>query len=192
MAKDMARCASIPSAMARAARIGPPWATATMSRPRWSAVSRVTTEPTRDMTSRKLSPSGARLFVPHLSEQNGASTTRSIPGAYGGVPVEEETSFASVAILSTKELRALGAEVGVNAVGEDESDLLYAGKKLLAFGYKAHEIIYSGKTWDVRRIDADAANALMTTNEDRKLAGPVLFRGTQFLGPAARTGGLEG
>jgi mono/diheme cytochrome c family protein len=60
-----------------------------------------------------LSPSGSRLFVPHLSEQNGASTTRSIPGAYGGVPVEEETSFASVAIVATRGERALGGEVGL-------------------------------------------------------------------------------
>jgi mono/diheme cytochrome c family protein len=48
-----------------------------------------------------LSESGSRLFVPHLAEQNGASTTRALPGVYGGVPVEEETSFASVAVLST-------------------------------------------------------------------------------------------
>ena len=49
-----------------------------------------------------LSESGSRLFVPHVVEQNGSSTTRSIPGAYGGVPVEEETSFASVAVVSTR------------------------------------------------------------------------------------------
>jgi DNA-binding beta-propeller fold protein YncE len=55
-----------------------------------------------------LSASGSRLFVPHLAEQNGASTTRAIPGAYGGVPVEEETSFASVAVISTRGERAVG------------------------------------------------------------------------------------
>lgn len=55
-----------------------------------------------------LSDSGARLFVPHVIEQNGASTTRTIPGAYGGVPVEEETSLASVAVVRTKDERALG------------------------------------------------------------------------------------
>ncbi len=60
-----------------------------------------------------LSESGARLFVPHLAEQNGASTTRSIPGAYGGVPVEEETSFASVAIVATRGERAPGGEAGL-------------------------------------------------------------------------------
>src|SRR6185437_13912473 len=53
-------------------------------------------------------PSGGRLFVPHLTEQNGSSTTRSIPGAYGGVPVEEETSFASVAVVDTKGEHAIG------------------------------------------------------------------------------------
>jgi cytochrome c peroxidase len=56
-----------------------------------------------------LSPSGSRLFVPHVIEQNGADTTRSIPGAYGGVPVEEETSFASVAVFATDRGEVLGA-----------------------------------------------------------------------------------
>ena len=55
-----------------------------------------------------LSESGSRLFVPHLTEQNGASTTRAIPGAYGGVPVDEETSFASVAVVSTRGERPVG------------------------------------------------------------------------------------
>jgi mono/diheme cytochrome c family protein len=57
-----------------------------------------------------LSPSGSRLFVPHLTEQNGASTTRSLPGAYGGVPVEEETSFASVAVIATRDERPAGGD----------------------------------------------------------------------------------
>ena len=56
-----------------------------------------------------LSPSGARLFVPHTIEQNGADTTRSIPGAYGGVPVDEETSFASVAVFAPEHGTVLGA-----------------------------------------------------------------------------------
>ncbi len=56
-----------------------------------------------------LSPSGARLFVPHTIEQNGADTTRSIPSAYGGVPVEEETTFASVAVFATDRGEVLGA-----------------------------------------------------------------------------------
>lgn len=56
-----------------------------------------------------LSPTGSRLFVPHVIEQNGADTTRSVPGAYGGVPVEEETSFASVAVLATETGQVLGA-----------------------------------------------------------------------------------
>jgi len=62
-----------------------------------------------------ISESGARLFVPHVIEQNGASTTRSIPGAYGGVPVDEETSFASVAVVKTKDERALGDTTGAGA-----------------------------------------------------------------------------
>lgn len=56
-----------------------------------------------------LSPSGSRLFVPHTIEQNGADTTRSIPGAYGGVPVDEETSFASVAVFAPEHGTVLGA-----------------------------------------------------------------------------------
>jgi streptogramin lyase len=55
-----------------------------------------------------LSDDGARLFVPHLAEQNGADTARSIPGAYGGVPVEEETSVASVAVIAASSERLLG------------------------------------------------------------------------------------
>lgn len=62
-----------------------------------------------------LSESGAKLFVPHVIEQNGASTTRSIPGAYGGVPVEEETSLASVAVVKTSDERALGDVRGAGA-----------------------------------------------------------------------------
>lgn len=62
-----------------------------------------------------ISESGARLFVPHVIEQNGSSTTRSIPGAYGGVPVDEETSFASVAVVKTKDERALGDVSGAGA-----------------------------------------------------------------------------
>ena len=62
-----------------------------------------------------ISESGARLFVPHVIEQNGSSTTRSIPGAYGGVPVDEETSFASVAVIKSKDERALGDVSGAGA-----------------------------------------------------------------------------
>ena len=62
-----------------------------------------------------ISDSGARLFIPHVIEQNGSSTTRSIPGAYGGVPVDEETSFASVAVVKTQDERALGDVSGAGA-----------------------------------------------------------------------------
>jgi DNA-binding beta-propeller fold protein YncE len=60
-----------------------------------------------------LSESGSRLFVPHLSEQNGESTTRTLPGTYGGVPVEEETSFASVAVIAARGERAVGGAAGL-------------------------------------------------------------------------------
>ncbi len=63
-----------------------------------------------------LSPSGGALLVPHLAEQNGASTPRTIPGAYGGVPVEEETSFASVAVLAVKAEKPVGATSSTGAL----------------------------------------------------------------------------
>jgi hypothetical protein len=81
---------------------------------------------------------------------------------------------------------AVGADVDVSAIGEDESDLVYKGKQLLAFGYKAHEIVYSGDRWDVRRVDPSAENALLKAGEEPAPADAVLFRGAQFLGPAAR------
>lgn len=64
-----------------------------------------------------ISESGSRLFVPHLAEQNGASTTRTIPGAYGGVPIEEETSFASVAVVATRGERAVGGAARLSPRG---------------------------------------------------------------------------
>jgi len=60
-----------------------------------------------------LSESGSRLFVPHLAEQNGESTTRTVPGAYGGVPVEEETSFASVAVIAVHGEHVVGDAAGL-------------------------------------------------------------------------------
>jgi DNA-binding beta-propeller fold protein YncE len=56
-----------------------------------------------------LSESGSRLFVPHLSVQNGADTVRTVPAAYGGVPVEEDTSVASVAVIGVRDEAVLGA-----------------------------------------------------------------------------------
>ncbi len=56
--KASAESGVISSAMASAARIVPPWATATMSRPAYACVSRSTTAPTRSTTSAKLSPPG--------------------------------------------------------------------------------------------------------------------------------------
>ncbi len=69
-----------------------------------------TLHPTASLAfSAALSESGARLFVPHTIEQNGADTVRAIPSAYGGVPVEEETTFASVAVFATDRGEVLGA-----------------------------------------------------------------------------------
>ena len=48
-------------ALTSAARIVPPWATATMSRPRWAADSRSTAAPTRLRRSLKLSPFGGAV-----------------------------------------------------------------------------------------------------------------------------------
>jgi hypothetical protein len=55
-----------------------------------------------------LSGDGSLLFVPHVAEQNGAETARAIPGAYGGVPVDEETSVASVAVVAVRAERLVG------------------------------------------------------------------------------------
>ncbi|MFO0756234.1 MAG: c-type cytochrome [Byssovorax sp.] len=59
-----------------------------------------------------LSPSGGRLFVPQVIEQNGSSTSRSVPFAYGGVPVDEDTTQASVAVLMVEGERILGPIAG--------------------------------------------------------------------------------
>src|SRR5262249_4397632 len=49
-----------------------------------------------------ISERGTRIFVPHLVEQTGSTTPHSIPGSYGGVPIEEQTTTASVAVLGTR------------------------------------------------------------------------------------------
>lgn len=43
---------------------------------------------------------GTRLFIPHVLVQNGRDTSRFVSGGYGGVSVQEDTSVASVAVLS--------------------------------------------------------------------------------------------
>ncbi|HEY4118452.1 MAG TPA: hypothetical protein VGM56_11380, partial [Byssovorax sp.] len=55
-----------------------------------------------------LSPSGARVFFPHVVEQNGA-TAQVVPGSYGGVPEEDDTSVASVSVVSAAAPAVLGA-----------------------------------------------------------------------------------
>jgi DNA-binding beta-propeller fold protein YncE len=52
---------------------------------------------------------GTRLFVPHLAVQNGTEAVRVVSGGYGGVAVEEDTSVASVAVLSVQDEQVLGA-----------------------------------------------------------------------------------
>jgi hypothetical protein len=95
---------------------------------------------------------------------------------------ESETS----AKLDLKMLQdGVGANVEVKAIGAEEGDVTYQGKQFLAFGYKAHEIVYSGKEWNVRRLEPSEETALFG-DEERKLAPPVLFRGNRFMGPASR------
>lgn len=80
---------------------------------------------------------------------------------------------------------ALGANVEVTGNSALEGDLVYQGKQLLAFGYKAHEIVYSGSQWNVRRLQPSQDSALLA-DEERPLAPPTLFAGKRFLGPASR------
>ncbi len=58
--------------------------------------------------SAALSDGGTRLFVPHLAEQTGSATPHSVPGAYGGVPLEEETTTASVAVVAARDESLFG------------------------------------------------------------------------------------
>jgi mono/diheme cytochrome c family protein len=55
-----------------------------------------------------INEAGTRLFLPHLAVQNGAETTRTVAGAYGGVPVEEDTSLPSVAVVGLHDEQLLG------------------------------------------------------------------------------------
>lgn len=80
-----------------------------------------------------LSPSGSRLFVPHLAEQTGESTTRTLPGVYGGVPVEEETSFASVAVIAAREERPIGGAPGAAPQGTLDKAAFVAPDPSLGF-----------------------------------------------------------
>lgn len=79
----------------------------------------------------------------------------------------------------------VGASIQVQATTAIEGDLVYRGKQPLTFGYKAFEIVYSGREWNVQRLDPSQDSALFGA-EERKLAQPVLFRGNNFLGPASR------
>ena len=81
----------------------------------------------------------------------------------------------------------VGGNVDVKLSTAAEGDLVYEGKKSLAFGYKAHEIVYSGHEWNVRRLEP-AQEAALFGDEERALAPPVLFRGNRYMGPAARGG----
>jgi DNA-binding beta-propeller fold protein YncE len=73
-----------------------------------------------------MSESGTRLFVPHLVEQIGSATPHSIPGSYGGVPIEETTSVASVAVVGVRDAQVLGPEpvaISKNAPKSDATPL---------------------------------------------------------------------
>ncbi|HVY46225.1 MAG TPA: cytochrome c peroxidase [Minicystis sp.] len=52
---------------------------------------------------------GTRVFVPHLLAQTGAEGEHRVSTGYGAVSVEEDTTVASVAVLSAEDARVLGA-----------------------------------------------------------------------------------
>ena len=54
-----------------------------------------------------LNEEGTRLFVPHLAVQNGADAAV-VSGGYGGVPVEDDTTVASVAVIGVRGEGVLG------------------------------------------------------------------------------------
>jgi mono/diheme cytochrome c family protein len=75
-----------------------------------------------------ISESGTRIFVPHLVEQTGSTTPHSIPGSYGGVPIEEETSTASVAVIGTRDAEPLGGPPPVVASGAKREEATHLRK----------------------------------------------------------------
>lgn len=75
----------------------------------------------------------------------------------------------------------VGGEVEVKANSSEEGDVVYTGKKLLAFGYKAHEIAFDGIRWSVRRLNPSKDSALLA-EKPQELAPPVVFEGTEFWG----------
>lgn len=58
-----------------------------------------------------LSDDGHRLFVPHRLAQNGEKIIHASPGSYGGVPIEEDTTVAAIAVVRTGDGRPLGAQM---------------------------------------------------------------------------------
>lgn len=99
--------------------------------------------------------------------------------------LDEKESDAKVDVSAIQ--GAVSTSIDVKAMAGTEGDLVYHGKMPLAFGYKAHEIVVNGKSWDVRRLDPSSDTALFGTGT-KELAPPVLFGGRQFLGRAARWG----
>jgi mono/diheme cytochrome c family protein len=58
-----------------------------------------------------INDAGTRLFVPHLAVQNGAESSRMVFTSYGGVPVDEDTSLASVAVIGVRDEEPLDAHL---------------------------------------------------------------------------------
>ena len=76
---------------------------------------------------------------------------------------------------------SVGGNVDVTVNSATEGDLIYTGKKLLAFGYKAHEIAFDGSQWSLRRVNP-SKNTSLLAEKPEELAAPVLFAGDDFWG----------
>jgi len=126
-------------------------------------------------------------FVRHymLSDDTQAYVVTEVlqSGSIRVTALDESAADVTVDVKAVQD--AVGANVAVKRTATAEGDLVYQGNQMLVFGYKAHEIVYSGKEWNVRRLNPSENTALFGL-EGRTLAPPVLFRGSQFLGLAAR------
>jgi hypothetical protein len=125
----------------------------------------------------------ANPFVQHymLNEETQAYVVTEVilSNAIRVTALDQSEASAKINIKAITE--GIGANVEVKVIADDESDLVYRGKQSLAFGYKAYEIVYSGREWNVRRLEPSSDNALLA-DEARALAPSVLFKGRNFLG----------